>query len=340
MRRIFYILALLFTAVAGIFIQPLLYVCGVILLIAVISAVKNLADRSVLKAELQCENVGGENGENNELRIMLDLSGKGNTCGEYKGKIRFENMLTHQKTEKDVRFKIGENEKSRLDFTLSSAETGGIRTEFSALKRYDICGLTCKKVKAEISGRAFSMPKITGADDPAVRDMISRNELLSSPSYYGGEVSGAREYRDGDDLRFANQKLTMRFSKPYIKEFSPDKEGTLCLMYDGTYGDDPSLCGQLADRFFNVSAELTRRKIPHYIAICGGNVFCEPADNISSAVKRMLELSTEKGEPAVYRFAAGCPEKISQIVCFSAHSALSDKNTPVRADRRISFYKI
>ena len=340
MRRIFYILALLFTAAAGIFIQPLLYVCGVVLLISVFSAVKNLADRSVLKAELQCENIGGDIAENNEVRIMLDLSDKGNTCGEYKGKISFENMLTHRKTEKEIRFKIGEKGEVKLDLTLSFAETGGIRTEFSVLKRYDICGLTCKKVRTEISGRAFSMPKITGADDPAVRDMISKNELLSSPSYYGGEVSGAREYHDGDDLRFANHKLTMRFSKPYIKEFSPDEEGTLCLMYDGSYGDDPSICGKLADRLFNISAELTRRKIPHYIAVCGDSVFCEPADNISAAVKRMLELSTEKGDPAVYRFAADCPEKISQIVCFSAHSSLSDKISSVRADRRISFYKI
>ncbi len=121
---------------------------------------------------------------------------------------------------------------------------------------YDFIGLLSKGVKLDISMTAAVMPReypfcSSGEDDvSSLKDSSSAAKL----SVIGGpaEVSGLRDYRDGDRINSIHWKLSSRSESFIVKEFSEPAAGTVLVIPDVCSSEDFSAKDRIMDVYFSL----------------------------------------------------------------------------------------
>lgn len=155
---------------------------------------------------------------------MLAFSGR----KRLRGQVVCENIVTQERSFNDV--DIGCSRTASLPV---QNDCGGLFIRFMCFKRYDLLGLTRRTVVC------FSDENITVLPDPA--------DVSAVTDEVGGEaeLDGAREYREGEQLKHINLKLTHRFGMPYMNTYSPEKEGDILIFADIGLGDGAAAAAEM-----------------------------------------------------------------------------------------------
>ncbi|MBR1740091.1 MAG: DUF58 domain-containing protein [Ruminococcus sp.] len=172
------------------------------------------------------------------------------SCGERElsGRLKVSNLLSGDEVKMRIRHAGGIPVRA-------AGECGGIELSFEELKRYDLLGLTYRRVRSSSTARFLLLPA-EGETQAGERQGGDR------------EISGAREYREGDDLRRINFKLTHRFSELYVNELEENEDEEELRFEHSESGDRAGDAGRMA-KLIQRSMELCERGTRHSIVIDG-----------------------------------------------------------------------
>lgn len=305
--------ALTFCAFAAGFYAPLcFYFCGGMIIFPTVCGLINLFDKSEIRAK--SETVTAKKGET--IKIKLRVFGNGTAV---KGTIICENILTHAKSQSMIYCTAGRSG-TELELEMSSKACGEIRIMLTSLRRYDFCRVTYKKMKSCSVGKVIVLPSMNGDIRTEIKDRLDMGKPWDNSG--DTEISGSKEYADGNELKHINHKLTHRFGKLYIKEYSHEKEGKICLFFDRAYSGDPEAFDRLTEEICAASEYLTECGVVHYIGdIVQGEIRCEKvtAGNFTEIICGLLTEETFEGVSQFDEFSEKCDENISDMICFSVH---------------------
>lgn len=230
------------------------------------SAAENLLCKEKLSANIQSKANGLKN---SAAAVGLVFSGK---AGLYKGLLKVENLLTGEKICRKVQFEIlAENgDIPQLEVEITSENCGKMAFSFEKLRRYDMLGVTFRRIKCDVKGAFIVMPdpdSDLALEEPELRNALESDEFSQEK---GGtdhsEPIGIREYRQGDSYKAVHWKMSFRLEDIYVREYGEPVTNCICI-YVETSGDRPSKAYDgVAGKALGLSMALLEQGINHYVA--------------------------------------------------------------------------
>lgn len=309
MKRLIFLIALAGSIALAFWWTAGVYIALALVFAAVFSWAENLFSREVPKVSISSPVI--EEGGTPVLRVETEKM-----C---RGTILAENSFTHEKTE----LSFCAEQSGEVPLT-GFENCGEIRFSFKKLRRFDICSLTSKRVGCGIEGSCTVMPKAKYGSD------IAEDNIASAER----ELSGAREYIQGDELRRINFKLTHRFSKIYINTFAPEENGLLCLFFDMTCPDDTTVFAEQLRVFAGASRYLSAQGTDHCAAFMsseGFRLMRGARSGLDDILAAILRSPTSRGGSTLPAFLNDVHSaELERIVCFSAHDIpMSERVLPI-----------
>lgn len=315
MRIVMWLVVTALSAWLGYYFPALWYFAGATVIFSLICVIHGMISVPGISGKIISRTVR----KNEECEISLTLSGFTRAAA---AELVCKNILT--KNTQRISLKIPSSEKP-LEFLLkiNSCDCGELVLYFEKVRIYDLCGLTYKSVSADISGSVICLPDFDKGCPQFVSEYAKK--VSSIPSGY--EISGAKEYVQGDDLRRINHKLTQRFQKPYVNEFTSDDICTLHLFFDfacenGNFTD----FNELMDKYVSCGKTLTERGISWWGAFYDGTEnhmsLIESTEEFDNFVRTLISAKSERRESdAMHLSDRGTHDK---IVCFTLNKVKRD----------------
>lgn len=298
MKRLIYLAALTLSLVLAFYSPAGAYAALALVLAALISAAENLISREAPHAEPAQAVI--EEGSTLRLRFQSKKM--------YKGTLLAENSFTHE----SIRIPFTAKQSGEIPLTVIQ-NCGQLSFRFLKLRRSDICALTSKRVSCTISGECTVMPKPKLPADSDAESSASAER----------ELSGAREYSQGDELRRINFKLTHRFSKIYINTFSPEDRGLLCLFFDTRCPADTTVFAEQLRVFAGLDRCLSSQGTDYCAAFLTGDgckILYGARSSSGDIIAALARTETSKGETALNDFLADpASAELEKIICITAH---------------------
>lgn len=254
------------------------------ILIIIICAITNRYSKSKISAQVQNVNFSQGQPANTKLKIYGDNS-------RIECILRSNNCLTN--TQRSVKLKSTANKNGTdLDINIQSDFCGRIEFDFLSFKKYDMIGLTYKKINVEINGYCTCLPEMikekenehiagelltTDPDSDFVSDIVGKER---------SELMGVREYKSGDSFKDIHWKLSFKQGDIMIKEYASSDENNICLYLEtscpeGT--DDFLEFDILAKKMISLSSYLLSNEQTHFIALKNHKTNEEYFDKVDSA---------------------------------------------------------
>lgn len=308
MRIAVWLAATVLSVWIGYYFPALWYFAGAMIIFTLICIVHARISKPALSGEVTDCTVR----KNDEHKVDLVLTGFTRFAS---AELVCENTLT--KHTQRVKLKVPPS-KAPAEFSLKikSEDCGMLKFSLARLRVYDLCGLTYKTVTAQISGNVICIPDFV----PKYRQTASEyiQDRTAKPAGY--EISGAKEYVQGDDLRRINHKLTLRFQKPYVNEFTPENPCSLCLFFDlacenGNFGDFDSLM----EKYVSCGKTLTESGAVWQGAFFDGAGYnvrqIDSTDAFNSFVKTLISSESAQRNSDITGFPEDGKER--KIICFT-----------------------
>lgn len=249
----------------------------------IVCALTNRFSANNFHAEIQSTNFSQNKSAHTNLKIYGDGS-------KFECILVLRNCLTN--TEKTIKLKSTADKKGTdFDIDIKSDFCGKIEFEFLDFKKYDLIGLTYKKINVEINGYCTCQPEMTKDElgnniNKAMQTINSDNNFLSEKS--GKERSdfmGVREYKSGDSFKDIHWKLSFKQGDIIIKEYSSNDEIRLCLYLEtgcpeGT--DNFKEFDSLAKKIISLSNSLLSNEQTHFVALKNQKTSEEYFDKVDS----------------------------------------------------------
>lgn len=322
MRIVMWLVVTALSAWLGYYFPVLWYFAGAMAIFSLICVIHGRISVPKISGEIESCTVR----KNEESEISLTLSG---FIRAATAELVCENVLT--KSIRRIPLKISSGEKAAsFSLKINSRECGKLALYFEKVRIYDLCGLTYKSVSADISGSVICLPDYGKVCPQFVSEYAGK--ISSAPSDY--EISGAKEYVQGDDLRRINHKLTQRFQKPYVNELTSDDTCSLCLFFDfacenGNFSD----FDRLMDKYVSCGKTLTESGISWRGAFYNDTVthvrLIKSAEAYESFVRALISVKSEQRKSDVMNLPHNYVQ--DKIVCFTLNKVTSDDVEAVNA---------
>lgn len=203
-----------------------------------------------------------------ELPFSIIVENKGwvpLTCGKLR--LTFDNNKTGEHFEEEFPFSLRSHATKHIEWSVVSRHCGRITVRVSRVKILDLLGLFSLSLRAQPELSLFSRPHIvsTVIDAPKASSQnpeafeYSRMKPGSDPS----ETFGIREYRPGDPPRSVHWKLSSKFDRLMVRQFSqPASQTVLLLLESGGTQDSPVLLDAQLDVFATLSESFLTNAVP------------------------------------------------------------------------------
>ncbi len=309
----------------GFYFPALWYFAGAMTIFPLICIIHGIISKPALSEEIISCTVP----KNEECKIDLILSGFTRPAA---AELVCTNALT--KHTQRLRLKIPSSKKTtELMLKIRSEDCGKLKFSLEKLRLYDLCGLTYKTVSATMSGSVICFPDFDGVCPQTVSE-YARNASAKPAGY---EISGAKEYVQGDDLRHINHKLTQRFQKPYVNEFTPDDTCPLCLFFDfacesGNYGN----FGRLMEKYVSCAKTLTEYGVVWQGAFFDGIDYnirrIESTEEFDSFVRLLISSESTQRKSDIALFPDSGTER--KIICFTLNNVKRNNSEFISAGEK------
>lgn len=118
---------------------------------------------------------------------------------------------------------IPAKQKKNIDLPLCPDLCGEVVLEVKSIEIWDLLGLVCWNKKTDVQTSFLVLPKRLGSEDadqiyPQISDGFSENESGSKRGQDYSEVSGVREYAQGDRVKDIHWKLSAKRDVLLVKE--------------------------------------------------------------------------------------------------------------------------
>lgn len=315
MRIVMWLVVTALSAWLGYYFPALWFFAGAMVIFSLICVIHGRISVPKISGEIESCTVR----KNEESEISLTLSGFKRAAT---AELVCENILTRNRQKIPLKISSGKKAAS-FSLKINSRECGKLVLYFEKVRIYDLCGLTYKSVSADISGSVICLPD----DDKGCPQFVSEyaGKVSSAPSCY--EISGAKEYVQGDDLRRINHKLTQRFQKPYVNELTSDDSCSLCLFFDfaceiGNFSD----FDKLMDKYVSCGKTLAESGISWRGAFYNGMgnhvQLIESAEEYDSFVRALISVKSEQRKSDVMNLPRNYVQ--DKIVCFTLNKVTRD----------------
>lgn len=205
-------------------------------------------------------------------------------------KLNIKNRLTLEETTEEYILNIW---KHKNHISIDSEFCGKVTLKITEIRFYDLFHLTYKTVKTDQSFDIIFMTNICEGKDE-IYNKYENSDIQYSLYKSGNDISEVfefSEYKNGDDIRLINWKLSEKYDRLIIKRGSmPEKNDTLIMMknvFKEKAENIELVMNDLAETIISASSELAERNIPHRIGFysCddGEVVFCY-VDSIESLI--------------------------------------------------------
>lgn len=148
---------------------------------------------------------------------------------------------------------------------------GTVEYSVKKVRVYDLIGLFSKKIKLDLNGSITVLPKelpccVTPEQLPSRKD---ENGLLNAGSGNDpSEITGLREYRDGDRMNRIHWKLSSRTDELIVKNLSEPYSGRILVIPDINACRTASEADTVMDVFYSMLKFLTENETETEI-LCG-----------------------------------------------------------------------
>lgn len=203
-----------------------------------------------------------------ELPFFIIVENKGwvpLTCGKLR--LTFDNNKTGEHFEEEFPFSLRSHATKHIEWSVVSRHCGRITVRVKRTKILDLLGLFSLPLRAHPELSLFSHPHTvtTVIDAPKASSQnpeafqYSRMKSGSDPS----ETFGIREYRPGDPPRSVHWKLSSKFDRLMVRQFSePASQTLLMLLESGGVQNSPILLDTMLDVYATLSETFLANTVP------------------------------------------------------------------------------
>lgn len=149
----------------------------------------------------------------------------------------------------------------KIEVDLKPAHCGTIEYAVKNVEIYDFIGLFRRRIKLDLNGRITVFPKELPCSDsvnalPAQQD--DAGALNAGKGCDPSEITGFREYTDGDRMNRIHWKLSSRSDDLIVKELADTYSGKCLLIPDTAVCNDENERDAVMDIFFSLGNVLTK----------------------------------------------------------------------------------
>lgn len=203
-----------------------------------------------------------------ELPFSIIVENKGwvpLTCGKLR--LTFDNNKTGEHFEEEFPFSLRSRATKHIEWSVVSRHCGRITVRVKRTKILDLLGLFSLPLRAHPELSLFSHPHtVTTVIDPPKASSQNPEAFQYSHMKSGSDPSetfGIREYRPGDPPRSVHWKLSSKFDRLMVRQFSePASQTLLMLLEAGGAQNSPILMDALLDVYATLSETFLANAVP------------------------------------------------------------------------------
>ena len=187
------------------------------------------------------------------------------TCGKLR--LTFDNNKTGEHFEEEFPFSLRPHTTKHIDWSVVSRHCGRIAVGVKRAKILDLLGLFSLSLRVHSELGLLSYPRIVPTVIDAPKVSSQNPEALQYAQWKSGsdpsETFGIREYRPGDPPRSVHWKLSGKFDRLMVRQFSEPASQTLLMLLEpaGTQ-NFPILLDALLDVYATLSQSFLANAVP------------------------------------------------------------------------------
>lgn len=238
--------------------------------------------------------------------------------GRIQLKILVENTMYGEKKEQTVILCASEKKTSQFQHLIKMENCGSVQVTVVNAECYDLLGLFCWKK----TGSAMQEILVYPADIQLNTQLMRRPETIISGELYDqsrkgqdvSEVSGLRDYEEGDSLGSIHWKLSSKLDDLIVREFGYPSNYNILILYElmEEFGDK-KISNECNDAVIAltvaVSYSMLERNLEHNVGcLIGGEMQNFPVYSLSTHEQMVLNLlcrpalKKETGGDTIYHF--------------------------------------
>ncbi|MBQ8781576.1 MAG: DUF58 domain-containing protein [Oscillospiraceae bacterium] len=218
-----------------------------------------------------------------------------------------------------------------VEIALKPAHCGTVEYVVKNAEICDLIGLFSRKIKLDINGKTAVFPKelpccASLEEIPAQKDEYGA--LSAGKGNDPSEITGFREYTDGDRMNRIHWKLSSRSENLIVKELADSYSGKILLIPDASACSDTKDYDSVMDVFFSLSSFMVRNAESFSVLSSDGELKIKAvknSDELELQLTELLENTAEnKGEISLTAaFSEECmtfsAERYSHIIIITPH---------------------
>lgn len=233
----------------------------------------------------------------------------------------FHNTLYDDHSDKLVVLQLSENQEMEFEYPVTMKDCGNIKISVTSAKYLDLLGLFSFHADVDLENEILVYPAQLQLNTFLQRKPITQNDgELYDDAKQGqdvNEVSGLREYIEGDSPKSIHWKLSSKIDKLVVREFGyPSNYDTLILYQLSKEAGNIEIPNKLNNVILSLCTSLSysilEKNLEHEVGhIIGGNFKSTPVSSLSTYEQMVLNLlykpieKKESSNDIVYHFLRG-----------------------------------
>ena len=255
-------------------------------------------------------------GQKIPLEICIRKKNKG-PLGRIQLELEMENTMYGETKTKTIILCASEQEESRFQYLIEMENCGSVRLTVLYVKCFDLLGLFCWTKPGSAQQEVLVYP----AELQLNTQLLRRPETIISGELYDqnrkgqdvSEVSGLRDYAEGDSLGSIHWKLSSKLDNLVVSEFGYPSNYNILILYDlkSSSGED-EISKQRNDAvlvfMYALSRSIVEWNLEHNVGCAsGGEMQNFPVYSLATCDQMVLNIlcrpvPKENGEDSMYRF--------------------------------------
>lgn len=259
---------------------------------------------------------------NQKIRIKIKLHKKNRILsGPLYLNFHFHNTLYENQYDQLVSLQLSEQHEIEFEYPVTMDDCGNIKVSLNSAKYFDLLGLFSFPIQADLMEEVLVYPARLQLNTLLQRkpETISDGELYdyTKQGQDVNEVSGLREYIEGDSPRSIHWKLSSKIDKLVVREFGyPSNYDTLILyqISKKTGGAEVSntLNNAILSLCTSLSYSILERNLEHEVGhVIGADFHSTPVSSLATYDQMVLNLlcrpidEEENSNDIIYHFLRG-----------------------------------
>ena len=255
-------------------------------------------------------------GQEIPLEIRISKKNRG-PLGRIQLKIQIKNTMYGEEKTQTVILCASEKKNAQFQHLIKMENCGSVRLTVLYVKCFDLLGLFCWTKPGSAQQEVLVYP----AELQLNTQLLRRPETIISGELYDqnrkgqdvSEVSGLRDYAEGDSLGSIHWKLSSKLDNLVVREFGYPSNYNILILYDlrSSSGED-EISNQRNDAVLAFTSALSRsmveRNLEHNVGCAsGGEMQNFPVYSLATCDQMVLNIlcrpvPKENGEDSMYRF--------------------------------------